>query len=56
MEKIARWQQKLLLLPPYSYLYVGTNRVNIVLNRSPQENAHFTRYKGAPGRKKRYSE
>ena len=30
--------------------HVGTDRANMVLNTSPQENSHFTMYQGAPGR------
>ena len=36
--------------------HVDTNRAHIVLNSSPQENAHLTIYQDASGREKRSNE
>ena len=58
METMAHRQQVSLSLPRCSYLFVlrhvarWHNRAHIVLNSSPQENAHLTIYHGASGRKK----
>ena len=59
METMGRWQQ--VSLPRCSYLFllkrsrtlVYTGPTCIVLNSSPQENAHLRIYHGAPGHKKR---
>ena len=37
-------------------LHVGTNRVHIVLNSSPQENANLRTYQGASGPEKSFNE
>ena len=69
METMAYWQQVLLLAAGIAVAatmqlfvctpetsHVGTNRTDIVLKTSPQENAHLTIYKGASGREKRSHE
>ena len=48
---VAATMQLFVRTPETSHV-VGTNRAHIVLNSSPQENAHLTIYQGAPGRER----
>ena len=63
METMAYWQQVSLSLPTMQLFvctpetsHVGTNRTDIVIKTSPQENAHLTVYQGASGHEKRSNE
>ena len=51
---VAATMQLLVCTPETSH--VGTNRTDIVLTTSPQENAHLTIYQCASGREKRSHE
>ena len=51
---LAATMQLFVCTPETSHF--GTNRTDIVLKTSPQENAHLTIYQGASGREKRSHE
>ena len=51
---VAATMQSFVCTPETSH--VGTNRTDIVLKTSSQENAHLTIYQGASGREKRSNE
>ena len=51
---VAATMQLFVCTPETSHF--GTNRTDIVLKTSPQENAHLTIYQGASGREKRSHE